>query len=562
MSLRLSPILESLRRARDWYYKTKYVLLARLLGRKDVEADLSRRGLLVIQIDGLSHEMLRRAMKKGYCPFLRRLIKRRFQLKRYNCGFPSNTPTAHAVLFYGDRDETPGFRWYEKESEYRINFFNPIDAGIVESRLNEKNEECLLSGGSGYANMFSGDADRAVLCYGSAVDTNIKRKLRGFQILLIMALNIIPILRAAVLSVREFCAEVFEWIVTAIKHLPQRVEFLFPITRMVEGVWLQEIVTQGALLEIVRGTPAIYVTYVSYDSNSHQRGCERSSTLRKLVSIDRRLRRIVRLAQRRILRTYDVYILSDHGQTPSEPFLYVYGEELEEYVRRVLDVAPGEDPPPIPDPPSFVSLVLRSIEPYEKSFVRGIQWVIRGFARFARRRAGSVTDSGAGPGELVVCPSGPMAHIYLPESGKLSDEEIQQRYPQLIPSLLKHPGIGVVATVSNGTVTLRSERGEAKVTEDEIVMRGGALRDYAEIHLNALDIHRVAVNRFAGDLMVFGSFHDGKIANYEHQMSAHGGVGGQQQSAFVMFPRHMPAPEEIGSFEDIREMMLRTRERH
>lgn len=555
----VSP-LEPLRRLRDWYWKKKYFLVGRLLGRRDIEADFSRRGLLAIQIDGLSYEMLRQAMQSGYCPFLRRLLRRRFSLRRYNCGFPGNTPAAHAALFYNARNAIPGFRWYERDTGDRINFFNPIDAGIVEARLNQSTEPALLEGGSSYANTFSGKARRAVLCYGSATDSNYVRKLRGFHILFIMLLNIVPIVRAAILSAIELLAEVYEWLFAALKHWRQRVEFFFPITRIVEGVWVQEIVTQGAMLEIVRGSPAIFVTYLSYDSNAHQRGCNRPIVLRKLVSIDRRLRRIVRLAQRRIIRTYDVYILSDHGQTPSEPFLHKYGEELEEYIQRVLNVPPGAPPPPLPEPASFVSLLLRSLQPYERSVARAVPWVLRKFRQFVVRRAGTEPAASIGRGRLVVAPSGPMAHVYLPSRTRLSDADINSRYPQLIAALLQHPGIGIVATVQDGTLILRSRSGEALVTEGEFIERGNPLKGIEEKMRIAMDIRRVSLHQHAGDLIVFGAYSDNFVINFEHQMSAHGGIGGQQQSAFIFYTRALRAAGRIQSLEDIRSMMLRTRQ--
>jgi len=554
-------VLEWLRRLRDRYYKTKYLWLGRLLGRKDLEADLSRRGLLVIQIDGLSYETLQLALQKRYCPFLRRLSQRGFQLQRYNCGLPSNTPTAHAVLFYGDRDETPAFRWYERETGRHINFFNPIDAGTVEARLSKKHPDGLLAGGSSYSNTFSGSAARAVLCYGSATDSNYGRKLRGFHILLIMLLNIVPILRAFALSVYELFAELFEWLASLLRRLPQRVEFLFPITRIIESVWVQEIVTQGALLEIVRGSPAIYVTYLAYDTHSHQRGCNRPFSLRKLVSIDRRLRKIVRLAQRHILRPYDVYILSDHGQAPSTPFLYRYGEELEEYISRVLHLPPGEEAPPLADPPSHVSLVLRSLEPYERNFVRGAQWLVRKFRRFVLRRVGRASAGRRSDHALVVAVSGPMAHVYLPAAERLSDRDIAQRYPQLIASLLQHPGIGVVAALQDGRLILHSQHGQAAITEAGRIEGDDVLKDHPEKDFNAPYLRRVAMHQHAGDLIVFGALHDGEVINFEHHMSTHGGIGGQQQSAFILHPSTADVPDTIDSFESIRAMMLATRRR-
>ena len=49
------------------------------------------------------------------------LAKGSHHLHRWQCGIPSNTPAVQAGLFYGDRDNVPGYRWFDrKEQRVRV----------------------------------------------------------------------------------------------------------------------------------------------------------------------------------------------------------------------------------------------------------------------------------------------------------------------------------------------------------------------------------------------------------------------------------------------------------
>ena len=97
------------------YYTHKYGTLARGLGRPGVSPD-QRRGFIIIQIDGLSHDHLIQAIAAGHMPYLARLLAtQRLAVAPWRCGLPSTTPAAQAGIMFGNRYDIPGFRWYEKE---------------------------------------------------------------------------------------------------------------------------------------------------------------------------------------------------------------------------------------------------------------------------------------------------------------------------------------------------------------------------------------------------------------------------------------------------------------
>ena len=146
--------------------------------------------------------------------------------------------------------------------------------------------------------------------------------------------------------------------------------------------------------------------------------------------------------------------------------------------------------------------------------------------------------------EVVVMGSGNLGLVYLmEEKRRLTLEEIQERHPQLIPALREHPHVGwvlarssehgAVALGGNGTHYLAQGRVEG---EDPLAH----FSPTAPRHLLRTDgFEHVA------DLMI-GSFYDPELDEgcaFEELISFHGGLGGPQTRAFLLYPASLPAPE-------------------
>ena len=532
---------EKLRRLRDNYYRKKYMLIAKLVGRVGAHADLSDRGLLLIQLDALPHETLCSAMERGYLPFLRReLLGKNFQLQKWYSGVPSNTPSVQAAMLYGNSDDIPGFRWYEKDKNLHINFKSPLSAGVVEGRLNARCEG-LLKGGSSYANMFSGGASSAVATYGSFTQFNIAKTLRGLQLFVLILVNFITVLRTIFYTVKEFVIELCDWL-NLIRHkLIQRSEYLFPLYRIVMNVWLRELITVGVMTDIARGAPSIYVTYLAYDELAHQRGPFSKSALNSLKTLDRRIRRIVRLARRNILREYDIFIISDHGTTASMPFFFLYGQTLDRCISELVDneVTAYKHESTGESQITYARILALRLESYEREVMRGLRFIVRAFRGVLIRRILKDQELRPQGKEVVVAVSGPLAHIYLPPAHVLQEHEISARYPKLIQGLLDHKGIGVVITRKDGQIVIRSREGSAIVAPNGRPLRkdGDPLPSIEPKDLAYLGLRRLMDMTNSGDIVILGSDHGRYTVNFEEQMAAHGGLGGLQNSAFLM---HQP----------------------
>src|ERR1044072_451877 len=89
---------------------------------------------------------------------------------------------------------------------------------------------------------------------------------------------------------------------------------------------------------MMKGRPAIYATFSSYDEVAHHSGLERADTLEALRKLDQQFGRIER-ARPYAPRPYELVVLSDHGQTQGATFKQRNGYGLEDLVRRSLTEA-------------------------------------------------------------------------------------------------------------------------------------------------------------------------------------------------------------------------------
>ncbi|HET7875243.1 MAG TPA: hypothetical protein VFN71_06935, partial [Methylomirabilota bacterium] len=117
-----------------------------------------RRRFLIIQIDGLSGEVLQRALERGRAPHLARLLATgRLQWRDLSVGIPTSTPFFQAALMYGVRPDIPGFHWYDKREGADRYFPRPGVAADVEER-HARGRLGIMEGGASYGCVFTGGA--------------------------------------------------------------------------------------------------------------------------------------------------------------------------------------------------------------------------------------------------------------------------------------------------------------------------------------------------------------------------------------------------------------------
>ena len=246
---------------------------------------------------------------------------------------------------------------------------------------------------------------------------------------------------------------------------------------------MRDLIVSGVLTDMMRGRPAVYATFSSYDEVAHHSGLERSDTLEALRKLDDHFGQVER-ARRYAPRPYEIVVLSDHGQTQGATFKQRNGYGLDELVERSLsrgDVAgiAGGD---------------------EQSSMVGHAFT-EATGKEQKRPKNDVSDR-----DVVVLGSGNLGLVYLMEERRrLTLEELNERHPQLLPALREHPHVGwlLVRSTQHGAVALGA-RGTHYLEDGRVEGEDplAAFSPHAPQHLLRTDgFEHVA------DIMV-GSFYD------------------------------------------------------
>jgi hypothetical protein len=277
----------------------------------------------------------------------------------------------------------------------------------------------------------------------------------------------------------------------------------------------------GVLTDMMRGRPAVYATFSSYDEVAHHSGLERADTLEALRKLDDAFGQVER-ARRYAPRPYDIVVLSDHGQTQGTTFKQRNGYGLDELVERSLSRGDVEGIAGGDEQSSMVGHAFSEATGTTKK----------------KRPKNDVSDR-----DVVVLGSGNLGLVYLMEERRrLTLEEIEARHPQLIPALREHPHVGwlLVRSLQHGAVALGA-RGVHYLAEGRVEGEDPLLpfSPHAPQHLLRTDgFEHVA------DIMV-GSFYDPELDEgcaFEELISFHGGIGGFQTRPFILHPSHLEVP--------------------
>ncbi|HET8873848.1 MAG TPA: alkaline phosphatase family protein, partial [Gaiellaceae bacterium] len=275
--------------------------------------------------------------------------------------------------------------------------------------------------------------------------------------------------------------------------------------------------------DMMRGRPAVYATFSSYDEVAHHSGLERADTLEALRKLDQQFGRIER-ARRYAPRPYAIVVLSDHGQTQGATFKQRNGYGLDDLVERSLEgggsvqeVAGGD----------------------EQEAMVG-----HAFGEATGKKPKSKSKKDVSGEQAVVLGSGNLGLIYLMEEPRrLTLEEIEERHPRLIPALRAHPHVGwiLVRSAADGPVVLGANG--AQFLADGRVEGEFPLEHFSP---NASQ-HLLRTDGFAhvADIMV-GSFYDPDLDEgcaFEELISFHGGMGGPQTRPFILHPVELPVPD-------------------
>lgn len=539
---RLKRLRRSLYR---FYYRLKYFPFT---GERKRRSERHERGFIVIQIDALAHEDLVRAIERGYAPRLRRLMERDgWELRRFPAGLPSATPAAQAAIFYGTKQDIPAFRFYEKAERRVIIGSKPADVQHIRDRLPESG---ILDGGSGYVNIYDGGSDHAVFTLAAKKPQRLLRKMGGGRVALLALLHPVRMLRMVIASVFEYLREEVVRLWGQMRGHYTYYWWYLPLLHIGTNVVLRELQTLAVLLDIYTGVPSIYTTYNVYDEFAHHFGPGSRTAFSSVRALDRRIGEILAMLRRAPGRPYDVYILSDHGQTPSVPYRIRYGETLGDTIvsaarHGVLVMAgTGDYSLEHQDAMDFLVQELEHVSaesslPARKAGLGLGRWIRRHYNLFPLV---AETVREAEQARIVVTYSSSLAHVYWTQPHRplsLDDIRADSDRRALYYFLVAHSGIGCVITRMLDGAHVETLRGRALIApsgEMQILAGEDPLRGYAESDIDRRAIAQLATMKNAGDLILFGAYDAEKdiCICFDDQIGAHGAMGGRQSWPFLL----------------------------
>ncbi|HEY7207495.1 MAG TPA: phage holin family protein [Gaiellaceae bacterium] len=496
-------------------------VVQRIARRSGEQVHTSAPGLVFLEIDGLAAPVLQRAMRDGSTPEMARwLAEGTHHLIEWEPDFSSQTGASQAGILLGSNGDIPAFRWVEKETGTLMTCSAPPDCAEIERR-HATGKGLLVSGGASRGNLLSGEADHQILTV-SRMEAE-KSSNPGYRAFFANGFNVT---RSLVL----FFWEVFlEWTAN-LRSIRRDVRprghrgGVYPFLRATMCVVVRDLIVFGVLQDMMKGRPAVYATFSSYDEVAHHSGLERADTLEALRKLDQQFGRIAR-ARRYAPRPYEIVVLSDHGQTQGATFKQRNGYGFDDLVERSLNN--GE-----------VTAVEGGDE--QHSMVGNAVGEATGTSQKRKMAKNDVGDR-----EVVVLGSGNLGLVYLmEEKRRLTLEEIDERHPRLVPALREHPHVGFVLARSSGhgAVAL-GPRGihylaDGRIEGDDPL---AGFSPNAAHHLRRTDSFP-----HVADLMV-NSFYDHQLEEgcaFEELISFHGGMGGPQTRPFVLYPKSFAAPEQ------------------
>lgn len=323
------------------------------------------------------------------------------------------------------------------------------------------------------------------------------------------------------------------------------------------------------LLNVYLGVPIIYSTFMQYDELAHHFGPSSTQALADLRRTDARIAEIWRMAQLAGGRGYDLVILSDHGMTPALSYRVRYGESLGATVQRLLDEAPPTGSPRPQSMESFsedteyadigpeVVEAVAQLTPasFGKRLRRFRDWLrsrygLREIIFPEKYRVDRTND-------VVVTYSSCLALVYFAASDRrLTLDGIMKdpRWARLYGSLVAHPGIGLVATLTDNGVNLAGKYGRGTLRNGEIEVTAGEnpLKVFGTEPYVLRAVESLVRQPNAGDCVLFGAYDGYDIISFDDQVGAHGSAGGDQVYPFIISPRNLGLEGEI--LEDARDI--------
>lgn len=505
--------------------------ILRTIGRRTVRAeDVGRPGLVFIEIDGLGEKVLREAIARGKMANLKRWIDSgSHRLVGWVSDLSSQTSAAQAGILHGNNFDIPAFRWYDKVGKRLVVSSSVKDLTEIEKKVTN-GDGLLRYGGAVRGSLLSGDANQALMT-ASRVFNETSAELSAYY------LNPFGVVRSLSLMVWDIVLEKRSAWLQWLRNEQPRVNrggfyFLF---RALLAVVVKDVALATLRGDMYSGRPSAYVSLAGYDEVAHHSGVSSRDALEILRKMDRELGKL-ELIGWYAPRRYRFVILSDHGQSQGRTFQSRYAEGLENVVSRLLNHE-GR-------PLGVASYETRHESAYyidaalghSGSVSSGVGKQLRSALDSSKQiRVGKEADE-----DVVVLASGNLGLIsFTFADHRLTSEEIASMFPDLLPGLVAHPGIGFVMVRSKERGPMVLGKNGRLYLDGGVVDGENPLSDYGPCAKSLLSREDSFPN--APDILLMSTYwrDTDEVAAFEEHLGSHGGIGGEQSRPFILYPSEL-----------------------
>jgi uncharacterized membrane protein YvlD (DUF360 family) len=529
-------------------------------------------GVLFLQIDALSYDTARRAVRDGSMPHLAAWLRSgSHTMTSWHTDWSSQTGSAVSGILHGSNHDILGFRWYEKDRNHITRVSHPVDAAEVERRHSD-GRGLLAGDGASRGNLFTGDAAHISLTMSSlshVVPARSRRRRRtqdrvgsGYYAYFASPVN-------AVRTIGVSIVDIFRELVAAARERRDDVRprvsrgGFYPLARPGVTVISRDVVVYALLEDMLAGHAVAYADFLGYDEAAHHGGLERADSLAVLHSIDQQLGRLHR-ASALAPRRYHLVVLSDHGQTQGWAFTDRFGESIEELVGRLCGSTAEPRKRHLTGPKDS----RRTTEGWQVTAALGESTgpIARRLRQRAERAQDARHDHELAPGDAgevarvapgVVCVvSGHTAMVSFADlPGRVSLEEIERHWPDLLPGLVDHDGVGFLLVHSDEFGPVVLGRSGLHRLASGFVVGDDPLLPYGE-HARDL-VARVSSFPHCADVVINSRYDPDtdEASPFEPHVGSHGGLGGPQQFGFLTYPRTWTPPGEIVGAEQLHRLL-------
>ena len=495
-------------------------------------------GVIIVEIDGLAYEVLLEAVERGDMPVLKEMIDSKdYTLRMWETDLSSQTGASQAGILHGNNEGIVAFRWIEKANYNQMMQCSGITkVPELEERISN-GDGLLVDNGASRSNLFSGDTDNVIFTFSKIMDFKKLYNKAWFSVFS----NPSNFARILSLFFGDMIREIWSQITHSIRDVRPRVKrgIVYIPTRAATNVFMREINTSTLIGDMMVGDIDVaYSTYLGYDEIAHHSGVRDSDAWIALRQMDREIKHLID-ANKYSPRDYQFVIQSDHGQTNGATFSQRYGESFEDFVKSLLP----ED-----------MAVFAKMASNDDHFVADYSPFARKNKKIAEeeKEAEELSDS-----EVIVLASGNLAMIYLTQwSQRLTYEEINSYFPELIPGIINNEYVGFILVKSREHGDLAIGKNGTYYLDSDEIDGENPLEGFGDNIVRHLK--RTSSFEHTPDILV-NSFYDkdaDEVCAFEELVGSHGGVGGDQSKPFILYPSSWNvSDEEIIGAENIYKLL-------